>query len=302
MPVLHIEALTKDFGDVQVLRGLSLDVGNGQICGLLGGNGAGKTTAINIVTGLLSPDGGTVAFDGGSTSNPRRRALGVAPQEAVLYPRLTCSENVAFFGGLYSGSRERVAAQVEATLALTQLAEYGHVRASNLSGGIRRRLNIAIAIVHEPDVLILDEPTAGLDIEARYSLWDVIRELRDSGTAILLTTHLLDEAAALCDRIAILHEGKIEREGTLDELRGTVDARQIAEIESEDEDSVSRRAVDLGLAVRRRGGQLALFLTKETTLESLVQSFSGTGVRSVSLRPVTLEDVYFDATTDREPA
>lgn len=294
--IVTVRGLTKSFDGRPVLKGLGLEIAQGRIHGLLGNNGAGKTTAINIITGLLAPDSGTIERRNRTGFGEWNSQIGVAPQQVAVYTRLTCAENIAFFGGLYGLGRRQLKLRVDEMIDLAQLWDYRNVQTSKLSGGMRRRLNLAVALAHNPTLLILDEPTAGLDVEARYSLWSVIRNLRTSGTAVLLTTHLLDEAAALCDSIAILHDGRIEREGTLDELLRTVPALQIAEIESDEKEAVRNRAAELGLGVRRYGGRLTLFLNEETTLETLVQKLTETGVSSISLRSVSLEDVFFDVT------
>lgn len=292
--LLRVSGLTKSFANVPVLRGLDLSVCRGEVCGLLGRNGAGKTTAINIISGLLGPDSGIVKVMGNGSSGSWRSVIGVAPQETALYPRLSCAENVAFFGRLYGLSGRVLKQRVDDVIELVDLARYRDDLVETLSGGTRRRLNLGVAIVHNPSLLILDEPTAGLDVEARYAQWEVVRGFRDSGASVLLTTHLLDEAEALCDRIALLHGGVIAREGTLEALRGTVQAKQVAEVESSDEDALRDRALGLGIDVHRRGGRTQLLLAQAESLESLVAKLSGTGIRSISLRPVGLEDVFFD--------
>lgn len=292
--ILTATDLTKCFNGREVLRGVTLQVARGQVCGLLGANGAGKSTTINILTGLLPQDSGTVAFACAAGSATRSATIGVAPQEPALYPRLSVSENVTFFGALHGLRGRALWERVEAALELVSLSDYRDARCSTLSGGMRRRLNLAVAVVHGPPLLILDEPTAGLDVEARYALWEVIHRLRKAGNGVLLTTHLLDDATSLCDRIALLHEGRIARQGTLHELCATVPARQIAEVEAASDRALHDRASQLGLAVRRQGGKLILLLPEVTTLESMVEQLRGAAILSIRLRPVSLEDVFFD--------
>jgi ABC-2 type transport system ATP-binding protein len=297
VPLLHATGVVRSFGDRPVLNGLELEVGRGQVCGLLGTNGAGKTTALNIITGLLPADSGSVVLAGVRNTCAPRSLIGFAPQEAALYSQLSCAENLAFFGRVYGWRGRRLSGRVNDVIELTRLAEYRDARVSTLSGGTRRRLNLAVAMVHDPELLILDEPTAGLDIEARFAVWEVIRRFRNSGASVLLTTHLLDEAAKLCDRISLLHEGVIAREGTLDELCASVPAAQVGEIESDDEAALLLRTAELGLAVRRQGGRFSLLLPEPTSLESLLQLLSGAAIRSIALRPVGLEDVFVDVVT-----
>ena len=288
--------VARSFGGRPVLRDLDLQVRRGEVYGLLGANGAGKTTAINVMTGLIPADAGEVTLEGGPGGSGG--VIGVAPQEAAVYPLLSCVENLLFFGGLYGLRGSALRDRADAVIESTRLQAYRDARAATLSGGTRRRLNLAVAMVHDPGFIILDEPTAGLDMEARHAVWAVIRGLRRTGASVLLTSHLLDEVAELCDRIGLLHGGRIAREGTLDELRASVPAAQVAEAESDDDDALSARAAALGLTVRRRGGRIVMLLPEPTSLESLVDDLRGTGIRSISMRPVGLEDVFFDVTGD----
>jgi ABC-2 type transport system ATP-binding protein len=289
--VLTAHGIVKRFGDLHVLRGMDLEMRAGEVYGLLGANGSGKTTALNIIAGLLSPDGGQIGF-GGSESTTGPTVLGVAPQDAALYPRLTSAENLVFFAGLYGLRGDALQARVARVIEVTRLSERRDAPAAILSGGFRRRLNLAIAMVHGPDLLILDEPTAGLDIEARYGVWSIIERLRDDGIAVLLTTHLLDEAAALCSRIGLLHAGHIVREGTVPQLCACVPANLVAEVESDDREALLARVDALGLPQFSRGGHFDLWLAQDASLEDVTASLRDTGLRSVRLRPVGLQDVF----------
>jgi ABC-2 type transport system ATP-binding protein len=176
------------------------------------------------------------------------------------------------------------------------LHEYENTKVSNLSGGWRRRVNIAAALVHSPSILILDEPTAGLDVEARYELWELIQNFKESGISILLTTHQLEEAERLCSRIGILQNGCIVAEGSLDQLRKKVPAKQLAIIETADEQSLCQRARSFGWENRHYGGRLILLLPEKSTLKELVDKFDGIPLSSVSLQAVGLEHVYLEVT------
>ncbi|PTS91046.1 MULTISPECIES: ABC transporter ATP-binding protein [unclassified Caulobacter] len=198
-----------------VLQGVDLTLNPGEIYALLGANGAGKTTLIRTLCGRLKPDAGTVRLNGQDPARvPSARAvLGLVPQEIALYPHLTVSENLATFASLAQVPRAAVADAVQRAMSLTRILDRAHVPVRHLSGGYQRRTNIAAAIVHQPRLLILDEPTVGVDIDARAALDSVIRGLRDLGVAILMTTHDLDQAGGLADRVGFLKAGRLVLEG-----------------------------------------------------------------------------------------
>lgn len=296
MNVVDIRDLHKSFAERRVLDGLSFSIAPGEVYGLLGPNGSGKTTTINILCNLLAADGGCAEVAGIAAGEETRRLIGFAPQEISIYRDLTCAENLDFFARLYGlparRRRERVAELIEAF----HLAEYAATRVGNLSGGWQRRINIAVALVHAPRLLVLDEPTAALDIEARHELWQLIRQLSGRGMAILLTTHHLEEAELLCSRIGILRDGRIAAEGTLAELQATIPAQQLAVVEASDEAAACARAREQGWAVRRYGGKPTLWLPRVFTLAELVGVFAGIDVSSLALSPVGLEQVYLEVT------
>jgi ABC-2 type transport system ATP-binding protein len=176
---------------------LSFTVNKNDIYGLLGPNGAGKTTAINIICNLLDPDAGMVLINENPVSEETKRLIGLVPQEISVYQDLTCKENLLFFSSIYGLQGSKKAEKTEELIQLFNLGEFKKKKVSNLSGGWRRRINIAVSLVHSPSILILDEPTAGLDIEARFELWELIDNLKNSGVSILLTTHQLEEAEQL---------------------------------------------------------------------------------------------------------
>ncbi len=283
MPGLDVSGVTKRFGEREVLRGLDLNVRPGQTYGLLGSNGAGKTTAMNIITGLLDQDEGTVTLDGAPLDADARAVVGVVPQEVALYHHLTCRENLRFFGSIYRLRSSALGRRVDAVIELCQLDEYADTPVSSLSGGWRHRVNIAVGMVHQPKVLLLDEPTS----------------LRDQGTAVLLSTHMMEEAEAVCDRVGILHQGRIEREGTLDELYATIPAAEMAEVETDDPSALERRAGELGLGLRRYGGKLTVLLPERSTLSDVVARLGRVPIRSLALRPVALQHVFFDVVGSR---
>ena len=176
---------------------------------MTGPNGAGKTTTINIICNLLKPDSGLVKINDIPCSKITKSLIGVAPQENLLYKNLSCEENLKFFAQIYGVPAEKIKAQIYATLRAVNLLDKAKKTIDTLSGGMQRRMNIAVAMIHHPKLLILDEPTTGLDIETRYEIWELIQNLSRGGMTILLTTHLLDEAQRLCQRIGILKAGTI---------------------------------------------------------------------------------------------
>jgi ABC-2 type transport system ATP-binding protein len=297
MNVVDIHDLRKSFAGRPVLAGLSFSVKPGEVYGLLGPNGSGKTTTINILCNLLAADTGSAAIAGIAAGEETKRLIGFAPQEISIYRDLTCAENLDFFARLHGLAPARRPERVAELIAAFHLGDYADTPVGNLSGGWQRRINIAVALVHAPRLLVLDEPTAALDVEARYELWQLIRELNATGMAILLTTHHLEEAELLCSRIGIVRDGRIAAEGTLAQLRASIPAEQLAVIEARDEKAVLARARESGWQVRRYSGRPTLWLPRVYTLAELVGVFAGIDVSSMTLTPVGLEHVYLEVTS-----
>jgi ABC-2 type transport system ATP-binding protein len=208
-PVLEISGLTIDYGPRRVLRALNLTIGRGEIFGLLGPNGAGKTTLIRTICGRTRAVDGTVTVMGQKLGRRTSKHIGLAPQEIALFPHLTVGENLEVFGRLSGLNQAETKAAVVWAAEATKVVERIRDRVEVLSGGWKRRLNIAAAIMHRPELLILDEPTAGVDIDARNSLHEVVQQLGQSGMSVLVATHDLDQAEHLCDRVGFLRNGKI---------------------------------------------------------------------------------------------
>lgn len=218
--VLTLHELRKSFGPTVAVDGLSLEVRKGEVFGLLGPNGAGKSTTIGMAIGLIAPDSGTVEVEGGgSPTSPEVRAkLGVAPQALALYDDLTARENLAFFGTMYGMASARLRERVASVLEAVGLTARKDDRVGGYSGGMKRRLNLAAALIHDPPLLLLDEPTAGVDPQSRNNILELVRTLAGEGRTIVYTTHYMEEASKLCDRIGIVDKGKLLALGTLDEL------------------------------------------------------------------------------------
>ena len=292
--MLQIEHLNKSYGRQGVLHNLSLTVLDGQIYGLLGPNGAGKTTTINILCNLLQADSGRVYINNHAVSEKTKGLIGVAPQETLIYRYLTCAENLRFFANLYGLRGTTQTQRVQSCLAAVGLSDRADSIAATLSGGMQRRLSLAIALVHQPKVLILDEPTTGLDIEARFAMWELIRQLQREGMTILLTTHLLDEAERLCDRIGILKQGHIVAEGSLAELRQLIPAQEVVVVQTAQEHAAIARAESLQFPYRRYGSDLAFWLPRPMELKDILSQFEGIPLDSISRQSVRLEHIYLE--------
>ena len=218
--MLTLTDVRKSFGTTVAVNGLSLRVRAGEVLGLLGPNGAGKSTTVSLAVGLLAPDSGSVAIEGlGDPKDPGvRRRLGVAPQALALYDLLTAEENLRFFGEVYGVPRTDLAPRVAWCLDFVELTDRKGDRVGTYSGGMKRRLNLAAALVHQPDLLLLDEPTVGVDPQSRNKIFDNIETLGREGRTIIYTTHYMEEAERLCDRIAIVDAGRLLALGTPAEL------------------------------------------------------------------------------------
>ncbi|MGE3165370.1 MAG: ABC transporter ATP-binding protein [Planctomycetota bacterium] len=209
--VIQLENLTKRYGTVTAVDGLTFEIEPGEIFGLLGPNGAGKTTTIQMLTGLLDPDHGRICIAGlGPPTDPRvRREIGLATQSVSLYDDFSAEANLSFFGKLYGLRGAALRARVDFALAVAQLTERRAHRVRTFSGGMKRRLNLAAALVHDPEVIVLDEPTAGVDPQSREAILTSIAALRSAGRTVIYTTHSMDEAQRLCDRVGILDRGRL---------------------------------------------------------------------------------------------
>jgi ABC-2 type transport system ATP-binding protein len=228
-----IENLTKEYGDVRAVDGLSLSIQSGEIFGLLGPNGSGKTTTINCLCGLLKPTNGTIrvgGFNAETEGSDVRRILGVSPQETAVYRHLTGRENVALFGALCSVPKRRLNTRVDLVMEKVGLLEEAGRRVGTYSGGMKRRVSIAMALVHDPSIVLLDEPTVGMDPQARRAIWDFLVELKDEGKTIVLTTHYMEEAEELCDRVGIIDHGRLIALGSPAELNEKYQARDLEDV------------------------------------------------------------------------
>jgi ABC-2 type transport system ATP-binding protein len=282
-PAVSVAGLTKSYGGVDAVRGIDFDIGTGEVFGLLGPNGAGKTTTVEILEGYRKRDGGTVTVlgeDPERTGTEWRQRIGVVLQSSAVYPTLTVREILALFAGYY-----RVARPVDEVVDLVGLREKRDARVKSLSGGQARRLDLGLALVGDPELIFLDEPTTGFDPGARRAAWETIRSLRSLGKTILLTTHYLEEAQQLADRVAVLREGRIVAQGRPADLMGR------------------SREVEIRYL---RDGEEVVIRTDEPTrvLHELTAAAVRDGVEleGLEVRRPTLEDVYLSLTeTEDEP-
>lgn len=219
MNILEVKDITKKYGDMVAVNGISFSVKKGEIFGLVGPNGAGKSTTINMITGLLVPDSGSIVFEEGASFKKWRGSIGLVPQDLAIYPDLSARENVTFFAGLYGLKGAKLKERVDYALEMVGLLDQEKKHSEHFSGGMKRRLNIACAIAHNPKLIIMDEPTVGIDPQSRNYILEGIKALRTQGTTIIYTSHYMEEVDELCDRILIVDHGNIVEGGSVEEIK-----------------------------------------------------------------------------------
>jgi ABC-2 type transport system ATP-binding protein len=300
---IEVEGLVKRFGALTALDGVSLRLSQGECLGLLGPNGAGKSTLIRGIVGRVMADSGQIRIFGAeASSRAARQALGWIPQELAIYPRLTCRENLFAFGTYQGLGGARLAEQAAWCLQWAALEDRAGDAAGKLSGGMKRRLNMAAGIIHRPRVVLMDEPTVGVDPQSRNRIFEMIEALRAAGTSVLYTTHYMEEAERLCDRIAIIDHGRIIAEGTNEEL-----VRNAFGNQSEVTARFSGDPEAIAAWVGQRGGRMnaeAAQLTAHFTIDRPAEiaaiiddaSSRSLGIEDISLRRPNLESVFLHLT------
>jgi ABC-2 type transport system ATP-binding protein len=296
--------LRREYAGHEVVRGVSLEIREGEIFGLLGPNGAGKTTLLSMISTRIRPTSGDAWVHGKHVVHDvdaARRLLNVAPQEEALYPSLTAAENLSFFAELYGVPRAQRRQQVSEALDVVGLSSRKDDRVATYSGGMRRRLNLGCALVSAPRLVLLDEPTVAVDPQSRAHIFDAVRALRARGTTILYTTHYLEEAENLCDRIAIMDDGRVVACGTLPQLLSLSNANEVIDLRllHPPETVAPIEAVDGVRKVEAVGNEVRIFTTRaQQALPRVYRAVSALGQSIIRTRvtPVTLDDVFLELT------
>jgi ABC-2 type transport system ATP-binding protein len=302
MAIIAVEGLSKRFGDVVAVKGVGFEVGRGEMFGLLGPNGAGKSTTINILCGLVRADSGTVCLDGKTdpTRPDVRASLGVVPQSLALYDELTAQGNLELFGRINGLAGRRLKDRVAACLELAGLTQRRKARVATFSGGMKRRLNLVASLLHEPPILLLDEPTVGVDPQSRNLIFDTIEKLRSQGCTILYTTHYMEEAQRLCDRVAILDHGEVLVMDTVENLIAKHGGPSHIEAE------LAQPVANLDELVGRVGCKAVSvndntirFETAEPMRSFATLNQSGVPFKALKVETANLEDVFLNLTGRR---
>jgi ABC-2 type transport system ATP-binding protein len=307
-PILQAHNLCKSFGDIQAVRGVSFHIERGEVFSLLGPNGAGKTTTISLLSCLLSPTQGDATVDGHSiTENPQavKRAIGVVPQEIALYPAISARENLLFWGRMVGLGGIQLKERVEAVLQIADLAERARDRVETFSGGMKRRLNIAVGLLHQPAMLFLDEPTVGIDPQSRRRILDTIKELNRQGMTVLYTTHYMEEAEELSHRIGVMDHGQLIAVGNQSELTQMVGEHELVhlgvEFNGTDQGDLVQHLATLEGVRHASADDRSLLLEvseADTVLADVVMvvAQAGAHVRHLEIREPNLEAVFLHLT------
>ena len=303
--ILECRDLTKSFGDIAAVKGVGFHIGEGETYGLLGPNGAGKTTTISMVTGLMEPDGGEVLVGGRpltTRSVDAKREIGLVPQDLAVYPDLTGKENLIFFGKLYNMAGADLKSRADEVLEIIGLTDRADDQTGEYSGGMKRRLNIGIGLLHKPRLLLLDEPTVGVDPQSRNAILESVEHLSDEGMAVLYTTHYMEEAERLCDRVGIIDLGLIKAEGTRRELIQMIGRRDRVRLQAGGATAAAVEAVAAMPAVQEAGvvdGGIEMLVDDAGTwIAEILGEVSGAGVSvtSVDIDEPNLESVFLHLT------
>ncbi|MCH7820937.1 MAG: ATP-binding cassette domain-containing protein [Proteobacteria bacterium] len=304
--MLVVDNLVKQYGDLVAADGISFKAGKGTIFGLLGPNGAGKSTTINCISGLLPPTSGHISVAGhniATDGKAARRSLGVVPQDIALYEDLPAIENLRYWGKAYGLRGQVLEDRVSEVLAHVGLGDRARDLPKNFSGGMKRRLNFGCGIVHRPEVLLLDEPTVGVDLQSRSKLFDMIEAERDNGACIVYTTHYMEEAERLCDSLAIIDHGKMIAQGTVEELRAQLGARDVlqlsghfpAESTKNSIEALGKRSnIDIDILSEEEDSVTLTMSSASQYLPAIFQAVSEVGgnVTETSLRSPNLETLF----------
>ena len=302
---IEAQNLTKKYGDFLAVNDLNLKIKKGEVFGFLGPNGAGKTTSISMMVGLLRPSSGKVLINDKKVEDTDKQTIGICPQELVLWENLTCYESLKLMGDMYEIPKDILNQRIEKLLKDLFLTDKSDTVVANLSGGMKRRLNLALAVIHEPEIVLLDEPSEGLDPQSRRVLWNYIRSLRDKdGKTVILTTHLMDEADRLSDRVAIIDHGQLLKLDTPKNLKKEVGEGDIIEITLSDSNNNEEvinylKGIDDIISVIELEGKINLrALNAVGKLPKIIGTLeeSNISIDDLAIRQNTLEDVFIELT------
>lgn len=305
MSIIEIKNLTKKFDDTIVVDNINLNIEKGEIFGLLGPNGAGKSTTISMICSLLHPTSGSIELLGVNAkknSTEVKKSLGLVPQNIALYKEFTTYENIKFFGELYGLRGTNLKEGMEKALDFTGLSEFKDKKAKTFSGGMLRRLNIACAIIHKPKIIIMDEPTVGIDPQSRNHIMEAVRELNQNGTTVIYTTHYMEEVEALCSKIAIIDKGKIIAEGTKEELKDMISDKRTLSVTVNDvyELDINKiNNVEGVMEVSIDDNTILINSSKEVSnLDKIIRVIEDQGAKILDLgfKEVSLETVFLSLT------
>lgn len=297
--MIKIQSLSKRYGELLAAEDISLEVQSGEIFGLLGPNGAGKSTTINCLSGLLEPTSGDVSVNGHPMVGDgiaAKQSLGLVPQELALYEDLTGHENLNFWGQAYGLSGSALNQRIETVLNLVGLSDRQKDRVETYSGGMKRRLNFACAIMHEPKALLLDEPTVGVDPQSREHLLSAVADLKAQGTAVIYTSHYMEEVERLCDRVAIIDKGRIMAMGTVDELRSQMGEKDLIVLKG-DFSSLDQNVLDGFEVLEWSNDQVRFWCANAASqLPELLAKFSQCRIKETAVKQANLESLFIKLT------
>ena len=300
--MIQVSNLSKTFQSVKAVDNISFNIAKGEIFGFLGPNGAGKSTTLNMMSTILNSDGGTVTIGGkeiSSNSKECKHMIGVVPQEISLYEELSAYENLLFWGNLYGVPSKELKERIDSTLELIGLLDRKKDLVKTYSGGMKRRINIAASLLHNPKILLMDEPTVGIDPQSRNHIFEVIEILNKKGMTIIYTTHYMEEVERLCNRIAIIDSGKIIAQGTQEELQELVETKESIQIEFEllSETQVASLQKSLNLRMIQKENKLLIESTVKG-LSSIVATCNdmNLSIKDIELKKVNLETIFLSLT------
>ena len=301
--MIQVKNLSKSFGNIHAVKDISFSINKGEVFGFLGPNGAGKTTTLNMMSGILQADSGSVTIDGNNLkANPRlcKELIGVVPQEVSLYDEFSAYDNLLFWGGLYNIPSKKLKANIKNILELIGLTDRQNDLIKTYSGGMKRRINIASSLLHNPKILFMDEPTVGVDPQSRNRIFEIVETLNKQGMTIIYTTHYMEEAERLCDRIAIIDNGKVISQGTQAELHDQSHVKEMVEItfEKPSEEKLEMLKNQLALKSIQNEQKVSFECDVNKDLSAIINAcnYSNLIVKDLNLKKANLETVFLTLT------